>query len=87
MTVPFYIPTTFSTSSAACGVVAAFYFIFNFFLIAIFRDLNDFSVFKAYNMAFLLAALSKFLQKPTQVSRLTGWFSLFFVLAIPIDTQ
>ena len=34
-----------------------------------------FSVFKAYNMAFLLPAFSKFLQKHIQVSRFIDWLS------------
>ena len=44
-------------------------------LVAIFRDLNDFIVFKARNMAFLLPAFSKFLQKHIQVSRFFGWLN------------
>ena len=46
---------------------------FFFCLVAIFRDLNDLSVCKARNMAFLLPAFSKFLQKHIQVSRFFGW--------------
>ena len=49
-------------------------------LVAIFRDLNDFNVFKARNMAFLLPAFSKFLQKHIQVSRFFGWLKFFAFL-------
>ena len=49
-------------------------------LVAIFRDLNDFNVFKACNMAFLLPAFSKFLQKHIQVSRFFGWLKFFAFL-------
>lgn len=38
-----------------------------FFLIAIFKDLHAFGVFRACNMALLLSAFSKFLQEHIQV--------------------
>ena len=51
-------------------------------LVAIFRDLNDLSVFKARNMAFLLPAFSKFLQKHIQVSRFFGWLYIMLFLCV-----
>ena len=51
------------------------YFIF---LIAIFRDLNDVNVLKSHNMALLLPAFSKILQKHIQVSGLIGWLPAHF---------
>lgn len=53
-------------------------------LVAIFRDLNDFNVFKARNMAFLLPAFLKFLQKHIQVSRFFGWLKFFAFLKLTL---
>ena len=57
-------------------------------LVAIFRDLNDFNVFKARNMAFLLPAFFKFLQKHIQVSRFFGWLNYgLFPFSVRLSTS